>query len=190
SQTKSKWFGESEKLVKQIFTDYKTLLLNSPSEPILFINEADGLFGRRMDCGTDSSSADQTVNTVQNILLQELEDFEGILIAATNLPGSLDKAFERRFSFMIKFTKPDAGCRQRIWKNKLPELSAKEAESQAARFELTGGDIDVKVRKVLLKKALDNKALLSDILEESCTDDIGLTARRIIPGFRHSDRSV
>ncbi len=190
SQTKSKWFGETEKLVRQIFTDYKMIREKSAKEPILFINEADGLFSKRIDNGTDASSTDHTVNTVQNILLQELENFEGILIATTNMAGSLDKAFERRFSFRIRFSMPDARCCRRIWKSKLPELSPKQAAALAERFELTGGEIDVHVRKVLLKRALDKNARLSDILEESCTDDTDLTVRRTVPGFRHQDMKI
>ena len=190
SQTKSKWFGETEKLVRQIFTEYKMIREKSATEPILFINEADGLFTRRVGSGDDTSSTDHTVNTVQNILLQELENFEGILIAATNMAGSLDKAFERRFSFRIRFTMPDASCRRRIWKSKLPELSTKQAAALASKFELSGGEIDVHVRKVLMKKALDRNALVSEILEESCTYDTGLTERRAVPGFRQPDIKV
>ena len=92
SQTKSKWFGESEKRVRQIFVDYAEMLRNCDREPILFINEADGLFSKRGNVGGNSSSSDHTVNTMQNILLQCLEDFEGILVATTNLNGNLDKA--------------------------------------------------------------------------------------------------
>jgi SpoVK/Ycf46/Vps4 family AAA+-type ATPase len=182
SQTRSKWFGESEKVVKKIFDDYSSLLRNSDREPILFINEADGLFSKRIDLGSRGTSADQTMNTVQNILLQALENFEGILIATTNLTGNLDRAFERRFTFRITFPKPDVRSRQRIWKSKLPELTEKEAAVLAEKFELTGGDIDVQVRQALLKKVLRKKIKLFDILEENCRKDHGFDSRRKI-GF-------
>lgn len=116
SQTKSKWFGESEKQVKKIFDDYALLLKNSEREPILFINEADGLFTKRMGINSNGSSADISINTMQNILLQALENFNGILLATTNLTDNMDKAFERRFSFKINFKKPDKNARKRIWK--------------------------------------------------------------------------
>ena len=69
--------------VKRIFDDYKELLKTSEIEPILFINEADGFFSKRQNLGTKSSSVVQTQNTIQNIILQELEIFNGILIATT-----------------------------------------------------------------------------------------------------------
>ena len=109
SETKSKWFGESEKMVKKIFDDYSALLKNGDTEPILFINEADGLFSKRIDLNSSrGNSTEQSINTIQNILLQALENFEGILIATTNLTSNLDKAFERRFTFKINFPKPDS----------------------------------------------------------------------------------
>jgi len=183
SQTKSKWFGDSEKVVKKIFDDYRNLLRNSDREPILFINEADGFFSKRLELGNRGTSTDQTMNTIQNILLQALENFEGILIATTNLTGNLDGAFERRFTFRIEFPKPDAGARQKIWKSKLPELSDEETKRLAERFELSGGDIDVQVRQALLQKVLRKKVKLYDIVEENCRKDHGFGSRRKI-GFR------
>ena len=155
SQTKSMWFGQSEKQVKKIFDDYRELLRTASDAPILFVNEADGLFSKRMDIGANSSSVAQTQNTIQNIMLQELEIFNGILIATTNLTGNIDKAFERRFLFKINFPKPDKVVRQQIWKSKLPELSEEMAIILGERFELTGGQIDNQVRQLLLKKVLE-----------------------------------
>jgi AAA+ superfamily predicted ATPase len=182
SQTRSKWFGESEKVVKKIFDDYGSLLRNSSREPILFINEADGFFSKRLDLGSRGTATDQTMNTIQNILLQALENFEGILIATTNLSGNLDGAFERRFSFRIEFPKPDAESRKSIWRSKLPDLSEAEAEMLAQKFELSGGDIDVQVRQALLQKVLRKKVRLYDIVEENCRKDHGFGLRRKI-GF-------
>lgn len=182
SQTKSKWFGDSEKVVKKIFDDYRNLLRNSDREPILFINEADGFFSKRLELGNRGTATDQTMNTIQNILLQSLENFEGILIATTNLTGNLDGAFERRFSFRIEFPKPDAKSRQRIWKSKLPDLSVEDARNLAEKFELSGGDIDVQVRQALLQKVLRKNVKLYDIVEENCRKDHGFGGKRRI-GF-------
>ena len=114
SETKSKWYGESEKIVKKIFDNYSALLQKSGTEPILFINEADGLFTKRIDLNTGrGNSAEQAINTTQNILLQALENFEGILLATTNLTKNLDKAFERRFTFKIDFPKPESVCKKK-----------------------------------------------------------------------------
>jgi len=179
SQTKSKWYGESEKVVKKIFDDYAGLLKVCNKEPILFINEADGFFSKRLDMnGSRSSTTDQTNNVVQNILLQALENFEGILFATTNLTENLDKAFERRFSFRINFAKPDVRARQSIWKSKLPYLTERNAALLAEKFEITGGEIDVQVRQVILKKVLNKKADVFDLLVESCRKGNGFESRK------------
>ncbi len=93
SQSKSAWFGESEKIIKRIFTEYKTFLEECKRTPILFFNEADAIISKRKDISR--SSVAQTENAMQNVLLEELENFEGILIATTNLVSNLDPAFER-----------------------------------------------------------------------------------------------
>lgn len=178
SQTKSKWFGESEKTVRKIFDDYSALLKSSKTEPILFINEADGLFTGRSMLGTSSSAADHAINTIQNILLQALENFEGILIATTNLTCNLDRAFERRFTFRIEFPKPDAGVRKKIWRSRLPELSDEEASRLGEQFGITGGEIEVQVRQALLSRVLNRKISLYETLAANCSKDHGFTGRK------------
>lgn len=101
SASKSMWYGESEKIVKEIFTRYRNQCKRSKIKPILLFNEADGLFSKRKDISS-GSSVDQTENTIQNILLEEMEKLDGILVATTNLASNLDSAFERRFLFKIK----------------------------------------------------------------------------------------
>ena len=127
SETKSYWFGQSEKLIKKVFDDYRKLVENSKIAPILCFNEADGVFSTRKQVG--NSPVDQTENAIQNIILQEMEDLNGILIATTNLTENLDKAFERRFLYKIKFEKPSNECKFHIWKNKIPNLTDQEART-------------------------------------------------------------
>src|SRR5690606_10424034 len=103
SATKSMWFGESQKLVKKIFTDYQEFKETEKKCPILLFNEADAVIGKRKAAG--SSNVADTENAIQNILLEELENFDGILFATTNLIGNLDSAFERRFLYKINFEK-------------------------------------------------------------------------------------
>ena len=122
------------------------------------------------------------MNTIQNILLQALESFEGILLATTNLTSNLDKAFERRFTFKINFTKPDSSVRKSIWRSKIPELSETEAITLGEKFDITGGEIDVQVRQVILKKVLDKKVRIFDALVECCSKDYGFSGKRKI-GF-------
>jgi AAA+ superfamily predicted ATPase len=123
------------------------------------------------------------MNLMQNILLQSLEKLEGILIVTTNLNANFDRAFERRFSFRIEFSLPDKKTRSLIWRDKLPELSRQDASALSEQFEITGGDIDVHVRKVLLKRMIHKNAELKEMLFESCRGDEGFTVRKKI-GFK------
>jgi ATP-dependent 26S proteasome regulatory subunit len=168
SQVKSKWFGESEKQVKKIFDDYKRLFNNNIIKPILFINEADGMFSKRLGINGTTSSTDQTVNTIKNIILQELENFEGILFATTNLSENLDSAFERRFLFKVEFKNPVPEISERIWKSKLPELTPIHIKSLSTKFQLSGGEIENVVRKYTMEKVIEKKQLSLDRLMEFC----------------------
>jgi SpoVK/Ycf46/Vps4 family AAA+-type ATPase len=123
--------------------------------PILLFNEADGIIGTRME--SLGSSVDKMENTMQNILLQELEDFNGILIATTNLEGTLDIAFERRFLYKLKFPKPSPEIRAKIWLSKIDKLQGEDAYTLAKEFDLSGGQIDNVARKLLVNQILHGK---------------------------------
>ena len=148
SETKSMWFGESQKLVKKIFTDYYTFKKTQKICPILLFNEADAIIGKRKSAG--SSSVADTENAIQNVLLEELENFDGILFATSNLVANLDSAFERRFLFKVKFENPSIENAAKIWRNKLPLLSAKEALQLASQFSYSGGEMENIARKSLM----------------------------------------
>jgi hypothetical protein len=145
SLSKSMWFGESEKTIKRIFTDYKSYAKDCELIPILLFNEADAIISKRKENNTTNVS--QTENAIQNIILEELENFEGIFFATTNLANNFDTAFERRFLFKIEFQKPDISVRSKIWNSKLPGLSVCDCEALATRFDFSGGQIDNIVRK-------------------------------------------
>lgn len=145
SQSKSMWFGESEKIIKRIFTDYNAYAKDCERMPILLFNEADAIISKRKE--SNYSNVAQTENTIQNILLEELENFEGIFFATTNLVKNLDSAFERRFLFKIEFQKPDTSVKAKIWHSKMPGLSESECEMLANCFDFSGGQIDNVVRK-------------------------------------------
>ncbi|MDE5733725.1 MAG: ATP-binding protein, partial [Duncaniella sp.] len=89
---KSCWVGESEKNIKALFDRYRNICRNSKLAPILLFNEADAVLGVRMEGA--SRAVDKMENSIQNIILQEMETLEGIMIATTNLPPRLAKAFE------------------------------------------------------------------------------------------------
>ena len=180
SQSKSMWFGESEKIVKRIFTDYKAYAKKCKTTPILFFNEADAILSKRQNSG--ASNVAQTENAIQNILLEEIENFEGILFATTNLITNLDNAFDRRFLFKINFPKPNASIKARIWKLKLPDLSNTECERLAAQFHFSGGQIDNIVRKTEMREILYQEAVVYGRVLDFCEEE-NFGEERIRIGF-------
>ena len=144
-QIKSKWVGDSEKNIKALFDRYRELVRRSEVAPILLFNEADAIIGIRKSGATNA--VDKMENTIQNIILQEMESLDGILIATTNLADNLDTAFERRFLYKIQFSKPDASVRSLIWQQMIPELTATDATTLAAAYDFSGGQIENIARK-------------------------------------------
>ncbi|NCB14454.1 MAG: AAA family ATPase, partial [Erysipelotrichia bacterium] len=162
SSIQSKWVGESEKNTKAIFDEYKRACEILKSKPILLFNEADAIISKRLDV---TSAVGQMNNTMQNILLEELENFEGIFMATTNLIDNMDDAFSRRFLNKIKFERPTAKTRAYIWKSKLPELDDKIYE-KLSNYDLSGGQIENVSRKYLINKILNQKEFnYEEILE-------------------------
>jgi SpoVK/Ycf46/Vps4 family AAA+-type ATPase len=102
----------------------------------------------------------QTENAIQNIILEELERFEGIFFATTNLVINLDKAFERRFLFKIQYSLPDENVKTKIWKDKMPQLSVNDCSNLAELFSFSGGQIENIVRKYEVQKILNGMMLL------------------------------
>jgi SpoVK/Ycf46/Vps4 family AAA+-type ATPase len=184
SDTKSCWFGESEKKIKEIFNNYRYAVDNSEIAPILLLNEADAVIGKRKEIGSSSRAVDQTENAIQNIILQEMESLSGILIATTNLIQNMDKAFDRRFLYKIEFTKPCLAARQSIWQSMMPSISAAEAETLASRFDLSGGQIENIARKTEVDAIINGGGLTVDVLQQYCKDEIqnGFNTSKII-GF-------
>ena len=179
SDTKSMWFGESEKKIKAIFTNYKELLKQDKPVPILLFNEADAIFGKRRDL--NGAAVRQTENAIQNIILQEMEDFEGILIATTNMTNNFDKAFERRFLYKIEFTTPIDETKAKIWKSKIPKLTNKQSTILAKQFNLSGGNIENIARKMMMKSILkgDSFSFIS-IIELCRSENFNLENKRNI----------
>ena len=174
SETKSYWFGESEKIIKKVFDKYRAMVEKSKVPPILFFNEADGIFCKRKE--TVRSNTGQTENAIQNIILQEMETMNGILIATTNMAGNLDKAFERRFLYKILFEKPDLQARCMIWETRLPSVSADFIRYLAEHFDITGGQIDNVVRKYTMHQILkdrdpDPQEIITWCREENMQDE-------------------
>ncbi|MDP1973691.1 ATP-binding protein [Sediminibacterium sp.] len=183
SECKTMWFGESEKIVKKIFTDYKAYAKDTKTHPILFFNEADAIISKRKELR--GSNVEQTENAIQNILLEELENFQGILIATTNLVNNIDPAFDRRFLFKIKFQPPCTSNRANIWKLKLPHLTNKQANQLAQSFVFSGGQIDNIFRKkeiveLLYGESVDFETILRFCKEETLQQTVNSIGFRTI----------
>ncbi|MDL2241581.1 ATP-binding protein [Bacteroidales bacterium OttesenSCG-928-L03] len=170
SETKSMWYGESEKRIKKIFEKYRSLLKTTETAPILLFNEADAVIGKRKETGRNGS-IDQTENTIQNILLQEMEDLEGIMIATTNLTQNLDQAFERRFLYKIEFEKPCLEAKEKIWQTMLPSLSEQDRMSLAQNYNFSGGQIENIVRKYTIDSILNNTTPSHQALDNYCRSE-------------------
>ena len=169
SKILSMYVGESEKNVRKIFDTFYDLSEKTKSEPILLLNEADQFLGARSSGVT--SGSEQMHNQMQNIFLEQIENFRGMLIATTNLLENIDKAFSRRFNYKIEFKKPDEAQRVELWKKMLP-VDAPYDESfdfkELAKYSLTGGQISLIIKNTAYKVAARDKALftLEDFVSE------------------------
>lgn len=169
-QVRSMWVGESEKNTKAIFTRYAGIVRESRRAPILLFNEADALIGRRTEI--HDSAADKSENTMQNIILQELENFNGIFIATTNLQGNLDRAFERRFLYKLRFDRPDVASRAKIWHAMLPELSESVVGQLASQYDFSGGQIENIARHFTITAILQgDEAVTPQAVDRFCQEE-------------------
>ena len=169
SKILSMYVGESEKNVRKIFDSYKDIAKKIKNEPILLLNEADQFLSSRSV--NASSGADKMHNQMQNIFLEQIEKFEGVLIATTNLLETIDPAFSRRFNYKIEFKKPDFEQRVELWNKFLPQ-NAKYEEGfevkKLANFAMTGGQIELVVKNCALKVAAKEEPVFkaTDFVDE------------------------
>lgn len=167
---RNKYVGESEKNIKSVFVQYREVCKNSDVAPILFFNEADALINKRTE--NVEGSIDKMDNAMQNIILQELENLEGILIATTNLTSNLDKAFDRRFLYKVKFNNPDEETKYKIWCSMLDDLSQEDARALAHKYDFSGGQIENIARKRAVDYILYGKKADIQQLESFCQSEL------------------
>ncbi|MDY0122129.1 MAG: ATP-binding protein [Sulfurimonas sp.] len=169
SKILSMYVGESEKNVRKIFDTFYDLSTKTKTEPILLLNEADQFLSARSS--GIGSSADQMHNQMQNIFLEQIENFKGMLIATTNLLENIDKAFSRRFNYKIEFKKPDVAQRAELWTKMLPKDAPYASDvdiAELAQYSLTGGQINLIVKNTAYKVAVRENPLFSlkDFVDE------------------------
>ena len=155
-QLKSMWVGQSEKNVKALFDRYREQVSKAKLTPILLFNEADAIIGKRKN-GAENA-VDKMENSLQNIILQEMEQLDGIMIATTNLQQNMDKAFERRFLYKIKFDKPTEEARASIWHSMIPDLSELNVHTLASKYDFSGGQIENIARHYAIDTILHGQA--------------------------------
>ncbi|MCD6173074.1 MAG: ATP-binding protein [Sulfurimonas sp.] len=173
SKILSMYVGESEKNVRKIFDTFYELCEKTKSEPILLLNEADQFLGARSSGNITGS--DQMHNQMQNIFLEQIENFKGMLIATTNLLENIDKAFSRRFNYKIEFKKPNEKQRIKLWELMLPSEAPYNEDLDIkllAKHTLTGGQINLIIKNTAYKVAVretpvfSQKDFLHEILKE------------------------
>jgi SpoVK/Ycf46/Vps4 family AAA+-type ATPase len=120
---------------------------------------------------------------MQNIILQEIEDLDGILIATTNLTSNLDKAFERRFLYKVEFHKPDTDVRTKIWRFMLKDLSVDDAHELAQRYDFSGGQIENIARKRIVDYILSGQQPTLSELDSFCKSELLANKARRVVGF-------
>ena len=161
----SKYIGETEKNLDRIFSEART------SNAILFFDEADAVFGKRSEV---RDSHDRYANIEISYLLQKMEEYDGVVILATNLRSNMDDAFVRRMHFVVDFPIPEAEDRLRIWRVHFPPPAPRgdnlDLEFMAQQFKITGGNI----RNIVLGGAF----LAAEDGQSICMEHLVRAARR------------
>lgn len=159
SKILSKYIGESEQNVRKIFDVYRDICARTKQEPVLLLNEADQFLSTRVQ---GFSGSEKMHNQMQNIFLEQIEKFSGVLVATTNFMESLDPAFSRRFDYKIEFKRPDFNQRLAIWRGVLPKSAVYEDEfsiESLAEYSLSGAQIVLVMKNTALKVALRDEAI-------------------------------
>jgi hypothetical protein len=167
----SKWIGETEKNLSAV------LDAAQHADVILLFDEADALFGKRTDV---NDAHDRHANAQTNYLLQRIEDFEGVVILATNVRDNMDAAFARRLDLILQFPMPDPAARFALWHGHLGEghaLADSELGALAVGVELSGGHIRNVVLGAAVRARLAQRPIgLADVLA-ALTDEYGKLGR-------------
>lgn len=156
----SKYIGETEKNLSKIFNEAKS------SNAILFFDEADAIFGKRSQV---KDAQDRYANIETGYLLQKMEEYEGIIILATNLRKNMDNAFIRRIHFAVEFDLPKKEQRLEIWKNIFPQKAplSKDIDFNflAENIKIAGGNIkNIALNAAFLASENKNQITMKDII--------------------------
>jgi hypothetical protein len=165
------YVGESEKNIAAIFSEYQKCKNHFDIDPILLLNEADGLLGNRF---TVQNSVDQMSNSMQNILLEKMESFDGILIATTNMANQLDKAFERRFLYKLAFNNPLKQIQMQLLATAFANISSQTIDKVLNDFQLTGAQINNLRKKYMISRLSTPELSINECLWDLCRQEYGM----------------
>ncbi len=175
SQVVSKYIGETEKNLNELFNEAKK------SNVILFFDETDALFGKRT---TVKDSHDKNANLETSFLLQKMEEYDGVSIMTTNYLENIDVAFFRRISYVIHFAFPDALAREKIWKNmfssKTPLSPDIDFKYLSKNFEMTGGSIKNIAVNAAFMAARDSKEVKMEHILKSLIYEVKKQGKNVI----------
>lgn len=168
AEIQNKWVGESEKNIYRMFRQYNLLRKQTKKECILLFNEADAFLGKRVSV---NSSVDNMENSLKNIFLEKMENFEGILFATSNLTGNLDPAFERRFLYKVFLKKPSKETAAKIWCSLFKGLPISEARILAQEFDFSPAEISNIKKKYEIDKILGSKIKRLPLIQSLCRNE-------------------
>lgn len=175
----SKYVGETEKHLAEIF---KAARDNSA---VLFFDEADALFGGRLGEATHHA---RYINQQVNVLLTELDRFDGVVLLATNQPETFDTAFARRIRYHVRFGLPDCATRRLLWRKLIPVdaplADDVDLEELASGFEFTGGLIRSAILRAAFEAAAMGGSITHALLYAAAEMEQPLAAPRATVGFR------
>lgn len=164
----SPFVGESEANIKNIFGEARR------ADCVLVFDEADACFGARVE---EKRAVDRSFNLMTNIMMQEIERFNGILILTTNREFAFDPAFDRRFLYKVKFDLPDENQREQIWRILLKDctkLSPDVSFGELARlYPLSGGQIKNVVLKAVMRCSAENREITMSDLKNVAAEELG-----------------
>ncbi len=169
-ELRNKYYGETEKLIKKAFCEMREMAAKDSNAPVFLLNEADQLIHKRI---ASTSTCSTIENSIQSIILEELETFPGILILTTNLESNLDEAFFRRFDLKFKFKLPDLDSRRNLWRmylmKEIPGSEDIDVELLAQRYQFSGAQIAMVVQNACIEAITRNgkskRLYLQDLLK-------------------------
>lgn len=175
SQIADKYIGETEKRLRQVFDQAEK------SNLVLFFDEADALLGKRSEV---KEAKDKYANTEVAYLLQRMEEYQGIVLMATNQAGSIDAAFVRRFRYHLVFSLPDEGLRRAIWEAALSGIPSAglPLDYLAKQFTLSGAQIKNIVLNGAYRAAADGGVLRAEHLIPATFQELQKEGKVLLAG--------